>query len=118
MLEKIKFNYEVSDNQSNLFSMQHKRYECKISYNGKYYKFEYQCNPKYTMPNKNDCLESLSLDADIYAYNTLESFMAEFGYNDIKEAKKIYGKCKKTCVALYKMFTDEELETLRREIEA
>lgn len=116
MLENIKFNYVKSENQDELFSCKHRRYDCKIEYNGHRYSFEYQCNPNYKEPNLEDCLDSLLCDKSAYDdTNGILDFCAEFGYlneDSIPKGKKAYNACKKTSKALNRLFTDEELDMI------
>ena len=120
MLEKIKFNYEVAEKQNELFTPAHRKYVCIIKYNGRQYTFDYQCNPIYSKPNLNDCMDSLLLDGFSYSDSKdIIDFANEFGYDIYEnkaEVKRIYNACKKTWEALNRLFTDEELEELENEI--
>lgn len=119
MLNKIKFTYEVSNNQTDLFTRSHKKYKCVIKYNNKQYTFDYQCNAKYT-PTLEDCVDCLLLDCFSYDdANDLYGFANDLGYelsdsDDIKKVKRIYNACKKTSVAIHRIFTDNELDELQK----
>lgn len=114
---KIKFNFKEADEQKGLFTKYHTLYKCVIAYNGKQYTFDYQCNKNYTMPNLEDCMRSLVLDADAYSNsNSLEDFCNEYCYENIAEGKKAYNACKRTYNALNRLFTSEELEELYIEV--
>lgn len=118
MLEKIKLTYEVSENQNNLFTQYHTRYNCKIKYNGKQYTFEYQCNPSADrIPNLNDCIDSLLLD--MFSFEEalgIMDFMVNFGYSDYDYAMSIYKACEKTAKAMHRVFTDEEIQMIYDEL--
>lgn len=117
MLENINFSYIVSENQKDLFTPNHIRYNVEIEYLDKAYAFEYQCNPNYMPPTKEDCLVSLLLDADVYENTNDEfEFADEYGYSDIKVAKAIYKACKKTYKAINDIFGNN-IEKLKIELE-
>lgn len=116
LLDTIQFNYLENNNQKNLFTNYHKRYRCKISYMGKQFAFDYQCNPQYTMPNKKDCINAIISDMEAYDYNeVLENFMWEYGYENKSEAQKVFNACKNTSMKLHKIFSFDELDTLAEE---
>lgn len=121
MLEKIKFSCTESDNQNELFTVYHTRFDCMIKYNGKQFSFPYQCNTTHSTPNLKACMECLLLDASGFENATdILDFADEFGYDsylDIAKIRKIYKACERTYNRLHKMFTDAELETIQREIE-
>ena len=118
MLNKIKFSYKEADKQNNLFTSYHTLFKCKIKYAGLSYTFNYQCNTAHMMPNLKDCLECVLLDADCYEYsdNVLD-FAMEYGYDDTAKCLKAFKACKRTYNALHRLFTESELEELRKEIE-
>lgn len=119
ILNNIKFSYNVSKNQNNLFTAYHTKFNCTITYNNIICKFDYQCNTKYITPNMKDCLYSLFRDADVYDDSiNFEDFAANLGYNlnctdDYKKAKKSYSGCGKAYRKLTSMFSADELETLK-----
>lgn len=117
MLEKINFSYKVADEQDNLFTPNHTKFKCKIKYMGLQYTFDYQCNTTHMHPNLNDCMECII--SDMFAYEDaldVIDFCNEFGYEDSK-GLKVYKACKKVSKALHRLFTDEEIEAIRYEIE-
>lgn len=120
MLEKIKFSYVVSENQTDLCTQYHERYDCKIKHNKKQYTFEYQCNPNADMkPNVKDCIECLTLDMSAFEDSTdVFDFALNFGYSDddLKRAKRDYKACEKTAKAMHRLFTDEELGMIYDEL--
>lgn len=122
MLNQIAFVYEESENQTNLFTPHHTKFDCVIKYgtNSKPFQFTYQCNTDYMMPNINDVMDSLLLDT--YAYDNCDSpseMADEFGYDyyeDKNKVDKIWDACKRTANALHEMFSDDELSEIEREI--
>ena len=116
VLEKIEFEYEVSNDVKDLFSKDHVKYDCEIEYNGKDFSFTYQCNPKYSQPTKENCMASLILDAESFEYlRDFEDFCNDFGYTKISEYKKaqeVYSACGKVANFLSMAFTSEEREEL------
>lgn len=118
MLNKIKFSFRESDNQSNLFTQYHTRFKCKIKYCGLSFTFPYQCNTTHEEPNLESCLICLFLDASAYENSRgFLDFCDEFGYKDEKRAIKNYKACKKTYEALHRLFTDEEINKIYKEID-
>ena len=116
MLNKIKFTYHESDNQNNLFTPNHTRFKCKIKYCGLSYTFHYQCNTAHTEPNLYDCLYALINDMDCYDMSRdMKDFNFNFAYGYFDD--KAYKACKKTSKALHRLFTDEEIGKIAREID-
>lgn len=114
MLNKIKLIYRESNNQSNLFTPNHTRFKCKIKYCGLSFTFPYQCNTAYNEPNLVDCLRGIIMDMDCYdSCRDMSDFNWEFGYTD----DKAYKACKRTSKALHRLFTDEEIGKIYKEIE-
>lgn len=124
MLEKIRVRIRKSENQDNLFTPYHRKYNVVVKYNGKQYSSTYQCNAK-EMPKVKDIIYCLLLDASSYDNaRDIEDFANEFGYELYeydyvtkynKETERIYKACKKTSEAMHRMFTDEEIDTLHEE---
>lgn len=110
ILDKINFAYEKAVNpKSKKFTSNHTIFDCKIVYNKKSYKFEYQCNTKHEMPNIERVMECLMLDMESYeSCFDVADFALSFGY-ELEEARSIYEGCKKTTKALHRIFTDTEL---------
>ena len=113
ILDKIDFDYEVSENQQNLFTPYHTRFDITICYNNKEYTTEYQCNTQYCYPEKMDVLDSLLLDKFCY---DADDFCTD-GMS-ASEVVRIYNACKETSEALSNMFTEDELEALALNIYA
>lgn len=117
IIDKVKFNYIVADEQKDLFTPSHILYNCRITYGGRRFTFPYQCNPDYCTPNKKDCLYAILNDAYCYECATgVDDFLEELGYTDslqsIRHGEKAYKACKKTWVALNYIFTSREREAL------
>lgn len=112
------------DNQEDLFTEYHTRFDCTINRNGKEYKFPYHCNLAYTQPTKESLLACLINDAEAYETNKTEDeaesvqyFADCFGYEKIGECLKAWKACKETSEAMKALFTDEEREEIRKELE-
>ena len=117
MLKKIKFSYREADKQEGLFTPYHTLYKCKIKVDGLQYTFTFQCNVTHTTPNLLVCLEALLMDA--YAYDECHDvvdFCQTFRYNNA-DGIKAYKGCKKHYKALHRLFTDEEIEQIEKELE-
>lgn len=120
IMNKVRFSYEISENQNDLFTRAHVRYKCVIRYEGKRYTFEYQCNPSYVKVNKRDCLSCLFSDASCVNYTlNVDDFLREFGYTDslesVRNGEKAYKACKRTEKALKRVF-GADYETLAEEL--
>jgi len=119
ILNKIDFKYEEAKNpKSKKFTPNHTIFSCRISYNKKRYNFEYQCNTNFEMPTLERVINCLMLDAESYDnYIDVADFANSFGYdNDLDEARRIYGACKKTSDALHRLFTDTELTEINDDL--
>lgn len=117
IINNIKFDYEEAFNQNKLFSKDHVKYLGYLEYNKNSFNFTYQCNPKYTKPNKKDCLACLLTDYYSYKFvKDMADFLIEFGYNENEDALRCgisaYGACKETYRKLNKLFNNEEIELL------
>ena len=120
MLKKIAFIYTESENQTNLFTPFHTKFDCAIKYgtNCKPYKFTFQCNTAHDIPTIASVMYSLIIDADGYnSSRGILDFMACNGYEDYEEGERVYDECKKTYDALHQMFTDEEIQAIMDEID-
>lgn len=121
LLKKIDVEFTESEDQTDLFTTYHTKFDCIMKYNGITYKFNYQCNTCYIEPNKNDLILCALQDANAYEstkindddFENIEEFIKEFGYNDnLKEGLKAYKGCKNAYNNIIKMFTNEEKESL------
>ena len=114
--KEIMFDYKESENQGDLFSRYHTKFDCSITRGDYIFNFDYQCNTDYLEPNKKDCIEAILSDARCIDGLSLEAFLEDFGYlnsgEDALRGIKAYKSCKKTARALKKMFTKDELSSL------
>lgn len=119
-IKDIKTSYKKALVQEGLFTPSHTKFVCQVSYKGKAYVFDYQCNVKYNKPNKDDLLGAIINDYKAFESSkindndddNIEEFSYMFGYDSIKECLKAYRGCKKTYEELNKMFTSEEIDKL------
>lgn len=117
MLNKIKFIYEEAKNpKSERFIPNHTIFDCKIVYNKKSYKFEYQCNTKHEMPNIELVMDCLMLDMESYeSCFDVADFALSFGY-ELEDARRIYKACEKTSKAIRRIFTDTEIAEINNDL--
>ena len=118
MLNKIKFTYKEADEQKNLFTPCHTLFKCKIKVDGLQFTFPFQCNTAYAEPNLKECMECIL--SDMFAYDDscdLLDFVNEYGYETETGARQAYKSCKRTSKALHRLFTDEEIEQIEKELE-
>ena len=119
ILDKIKFNYSESLNpKSKPFTKEHMIFNCRISYNRKYYSFEYQCNPNYEMPKLERVIECLITDTECFDNSkNFYDFALGLGYDsESEEAKRVYKACRKTSKAIHRLFEDYEISMLDEDI--
>ena len=117
ILENIRFTYKTHENQNDLFTPEHVKYRCQVTYSGKQYTFNYQCNPSFSLPGKEECLSCLFSDASCYTCSAdVDDFLRELGYDSdlgsIRRGEKAYKACKRTADALRRLFTAEEHDLL------
>lgn len=91
------------------------KYKVTLRYNNKSVSMTYHDNC-LNESGKDDFLYALILDGMAYknCYNLVE-FMYEFGYEEEKQAQKIYNSCKKQYEKMCKLFTEEEIDQLIEE---
>lgn len=119
-IKDIKTSYKKALVQEGLFTPNHTKFVCQLSYKNNVYVFDYQCNIKYNKPNKNELLGCLVNDYKAFESckvsdnddENIEEFGYMFGYESIKELLKAYRGCKKTYEALNNIFTSEEIDNL------
>lgn len=123
MLNKIAFIYEVAENQNDKFTPKHTVFDCAIQYGtkAKPYKFTYQCNTDFMLPNIKDVMYALLSDMEVvdYEYDTAQEMGEELGYDLYEEwekVEKIWKSCTETSEALHKMFNDDEIQALSDEV--
>lgn len=127
ILDYINISYVVSKSKTDLFTPQHTKFDCLISYKDNEYAFTYQCNLNYTKPDKLSLLACLFSDSRCYEdcketdddTDNMQNFAREFGYDtdNLKGLFKAYNGCKDTYNALKKMFTDEERQLIYEYLE-
>lgn len=89
------------------------KFKVKISYNGKSCYMVFNDNFE-NKSDKKDFIYSLWLDADAWINSkNLADFMSEFGYDDKKQASKIYNACEKQAQKFNKLFTQKEQNEIR-----
>ena len=98
------------------------KYEVELSYKGNSYITDYtdsiMAYRNGEEINFRNVMECLLLDKSAYDSCTdIDDFQREFGYEKVSECLKAYNGCKETSEALDRMFTEEELEQLREELE-
>lgn len=120
LLEKIKMSVRVATNQCELFSNNHRKYKVTIKYNGKQYTTDYQCPIQFKVEKK-DVVDCLLLDAS-YFENSVDifDFINELGYDveddNFYKVRKMYHACEKTSRAIHRLFDDEEIELISKEV--
>ena len=117
IIDKISFNYEESENQENLFTSSHVKYDVSITYKERTFTTTYQTAQEVKKEAVIWCIFS-----DMSAYDSTEdidTFAEEFGYNNGKfsEVLSAYNGCKDTSNILHKIFTNEEIEEIQKELE-
>lgn len=120
ILEDIKFQYSRAANQTaNMFSSEHTKFSCKMTYNGKSYQSNYQCNENYSDMNniKVDFLSCVFADMSCYDCSRDEQdFASNVGldyWEDRAEVNRCYRGCKRASERMNEIFDCEELESLK-----
>lgn len=120
IFEDIKFQYSRSANQTaNMFSPEHTKFSCKMTYNGKSYQSNYQCNENYSdMDNiKVDFLSCVFADMSCYDCSRNEQdFASNIGldyWENRAEVIRCYNACKRASERMNEIFDCEELESLK-----
>ena len=98
------------------------KYEVELNYNGKTYTTYYTDSVVAYRNGKNidfkQVMECLLLDKSAYDSCTdIDDFQAEFGYEKVSECLKAYNGCKETSEGLERLFTEEELNQLQKEVD-
>ncbi len=117
ILSEIIFKYELSTEQSELFSFGHRKYDCSMEYKNTKISFHYQCNPEYKIPNIKDCLWVLLMDMQSFNSATnVDDFLEKFGYvnnlEEVRKGEKAYNGCERIFIQLHEIFTEGELKLL------
>lgn len=120
IFEDIKFQYSRAANQTaNMFSSEHTKFSCKMTYNGKSYQSNYQCNVSYSDMNniKVDFLSCVFADMSCYDCSRDEQdFASNVGldyWEDRAEVNRCYNACKRASERMNEIFDCEELESLK-----
>lgn len=120
IFEDIKFQYSRAANQTaNMFSPEHTKFSCKMTYNGKSYQSNYQCNENYSDMNniKVDYLSCVFADMSCYDCSRDEQdFASNIGldyWEDRAEVNRCYNACKRASERMNDIFDCEELESLK-----
>ena len=120
IFEDIKFQYSRAANQTaNMFSSEHTKFNCKMTYNGKAYQSVYQCNVSYSdMDNiKVDFLSCVFADMSCYDCSRDEQdFASNIGldyWENRAEVTRCYNACKRASERMNDIFDCEELESLK-----
>ena len=120
IFEDIKFQYSRAANQTaNMFSPEHTKFSCKMTYNGKSYQSNYQCNENYSDMNniKVDYLSCVFADMSCYDCSRDEQdFASNIGldyWEDRAEVNRCYKACKRASERMNEIFDCEELESLK-----
>lgn len=117
IIDDIEFSYNESENQKNLFTSSHIKYDVSITYKERTFTTTYQTAQEV---KKDDVIYCIF--ADMVAYDNaqdIDDFVNEFGYNNekVSEVLHIYNACKDTSDILHKIFTNEEVEEVQKEVE-
>lgn len=120
IFEDIKFQYSRAANQTaNMFSSEHTKFSCKMTYNGKSYQSNYQCNENYSDMNniKVDFLSCVFADMSCYDCSRDEQdFASNIGldyWENRAEVIRCYKACKRASERMNEIFDCEELESLK-----
>lgn len=120
IFEDIKFQYSRAANQTaNMFSPEHTKFSCKMTYNGKSYQSNYQCNENYSDMNniKVDFLSCVFADMSCYDCSRDEQdFASNIGldyWENRAEVNRCYNACKRASERMNEIFDCEELESLK-----
>ena len=120
IFEDIKFQYSRAANQTaNMFSSEHTKFSCKMTYRGKSYQSNYQCNVNYSdMDNiKVDFLSCVFADMNCYDCSLgITDFAGNIGldcWDDYAEVHRCYKACQRASEKMNEMFDCEELESLK-----
>ena len=120
IFEDIKFQYSKAANQTaNMFSSEHTKFSCKMTYNGKSYQSNYQCNENYSDMNniKVDFLSCVFADMSCYDCSRDEQdFASNIGldyWEDRAEVNRCYSACKRASERMNEIFDCKELESLK-----
>ena len=117
IIDKISFNYEESENQENLFTSNHIKYDVSITYKERTFTTTYQTAQEVKKDDVIWCIFS-----DMAAYDStqdLETFASAYYTNDTRAIEIIiaFRGCRDASNILHKIFTNEEIEEIEKELE-
>ena len=118
--KEFAFSVKKSENQNNLFTKEHTKFDVAIIADGVAFNTKYQCNQKYNKPTFENVMESLVADALFFDYVVdIDEFVKEGGLlNDSVSATiESYKICGETSKFIHNVFSNEELEELNELIE-
>ena len=117
IIDKIEFSYEESENQDNLFTSSHIKYDVSITYKERTFTTTYQTAQDV---KKDDVIYCICSNMAAYdSTRDIDDFAAALGYDDnakFSEVLNTYNACKDTSYILHKIFTDEELDEINLEL--
>lgn len=116
MLDKIYFNYHEAASQRNVKTKDYVRYRCFIMNRDNHCIVPFECNPKYAEPTLHNVLYSMLIDEDC-AKLSYEEFLQVFSIANSLESREMYQNCEKNSQLLHKLFTNDEIDNLRMEVE-
>lgn len=120
LIQRINIEVKESDDQENLITKYHTKFDFTINYNNVCYTSQYQCNLNQLKAYKEYILHSVLYDAMCYeecntsddSIENLENFRLLFGYENIKDLINVYRGCKNAYDHVTKMFTKNEKDML------
>jgi hypothetical protein len=107
------FTCIASNDQSEMFSPAHLKYDVVLSRDGETLETTFQCNPDiHGTPTAFDVIYCILLDADSYniADGDLDSFASEFGYDSVSKVIKVFEGCKAAAEFLEAAGVDKEVQ--------
>lgn len=117
IIDQIIFSYDESENQDELFTTNHIKYDVSITYNERTFTTTYQTAQDV---KKDDVIYCLINDAMAYELTKdIDIFAKEYYTDDvsIKKVIKTFKACEYTSNMLHKIFTDEEIKEVQKELE-
>ena len=123
VINDIQFSFCKSNksDKSDLFTPNHQKYDCVISYCGVTEDFVYQCCG--TEPTLNDVIECLLMDMSCYeSSEDLADFLYGYGFvndcvEDMRKGIKAYEGCKENAKKMHNLFFGTELQSLYEELD-
>lgn len=119
IIDSLKFTSTDADEQKDIFTPSHTLFKCVIVTPARRrFTFPYQCNAEHQQTTAKDCLSCLLSDASSVDYCTDEAdFLQKFGYIDtdesIRRGLKAFKACQHTAKSLERLFSSEELGSMR-----